>query len=286
MIRNTHPSITRIRTLNPLSLTALLLAGLCSVSAYAQPQEKLPKADAILDRYVEVTGGKAAYGKLKNRVTKATFEIPAQGLKAELTVYGARPNKMYTILESDALGKIEKGTDGEVAWEANLMTGPQIKEGEEKTFMMREATFDGATQWRKLYKKVECVGLEAIDDQPCYKVVLTPPDGTPMTRYYNKESGLLVKVEMSVATPMGTIPVESYLSDYKPVDGVVLPHKVRVIAMGVERIITTQSTEHNVKMPKDRFKLPAEVQALVDKQKNAQAQAAGEEQETGKPRKP
>jgi hypothetical protein len=269
-----------------LTLTALLLAGLCSVNVHAQPADKLPKADVILDKYVEVTGGKAAYGKLKNRITKATFEIPAQGLKADLTVYSARPNKMYTLLESDALGKIEKGTDGEVAWESNMMAGPQIKEGDEKTFLMREATFDSATQWRKLYKKVECVGLETVDDQPCYKVVLTPADGTSMTRYYNKQSGLLVKVEMSVTTPMGTIPLESYVSDYKAVDDVLLPHKVRTIATGVERLITIQSIEHNIEMPKDRFKLPEDVQVLVDKQKAEQAKPTQQEQETGKAEKP
>jgi len=291
MINSTQRPITRIRSLAPACLVpailpTLLLAGLCAANVHAQRAEKLPKADAILDKYVEVTGGKAAYAKLNNRVSKATFEIPAQGLKADLTVYGARPNKLYTLLESDVLGKIEKGTDGKVAWELNMMTGPQLKEGDERAFLMREATFDSATQWRKLYKKVECVGLEPVDGQPCYKVILTPAEGAPVTRFYDQQSGLLVKTQTSITVPMGTIPVESYASDYKPVDGVLFPHKVRVLAMGMERLITTHSVEHNIKMPKERFKLPEDIQVLIEKQRSEQAEVTGEDKPAGEPKKP
>ncbi len=292
MIHPTQRPITRIHSLArarlvPALLPTLLLAGLCAAGALLSAGcATTPKAEAILDKYVEVTGGKAAYGKLNDRVSKATFEMAAQGIRADLTVYGARPNKLYTLFESDVLGKIEKGTDGNVAWELNVMTGPQLKEGDELTFFMREATFDAATQWRKLYKKVECVGLETIDDNPCYKVVLTPAEGAPLTRYYDQQSGLLVKVEMSITTPMGTIPFESYVSDYKPVDGVLFPHKVRVLVMGTERLITTQSIEHNVKMPKDRFKLPEDIQVLVEKQRSEQAETIGKEEEAGKTKKP
>jgi hypothetical protein len=288
MISPTQRPMPRNRSLERtrLILPALLLAAMCMASAHAQPGEKLPAAEKILDRYVEVTGGEQAYAKLKNRVSKAKFEIPAQGIKADLTIYSARPNKLYTLLESDAFGKIEKGTDGEVAWELSVMMGPQIKEGEEKALLMREATFDGVTHWRELYKKVECVSLEAVDDQPCYKIVLTPAEGAPVTRYYDKQSGLLVKVEMNVTTPMGTVPLESYISDYKPVDGVLLPYKVRVLVMGTERLITTQSTEHNVKMPADRFELPQEIRALVDQQKSEQAENIGNKKGAGETQKP
>ena len=257
-------------------LPALVLVCLLGPSALHAQDDKLPKGGAILDKYVEVTGGKAAYGKLTNRVTQATFEMVGQGLKFSMTIYAARPDKMYVVMESEAFGKIEKGTDGEVAWEINVMTGPQIKEGEERALVLRGATFDAVPDWRKLYKQAECVGVEAIDDKPCYKIVLTAKEGSPETRYYDKESNLVVKTEMSLKLPMGTITFEAYPSDYKRVDGILLPHKTRVMVMGSERIMTIESIKHNVKMPKDRFKLPEDIQTLVDKKKN----------EKSKPEKP
>ena len=52
--------------ISPLSLVLIGLAGFAP-SVFAQ-DEPLPKAETILDRYVEVTGGKAAYEKRKNIV--------------------------------------------------------------------------------------------------------------------------------------------------------------------------------------------------------------------------
>ena len=44
-----------------------LLAALAASLSFAQT-EALPKAETILDRYIEVTGGKAAYEKRKNEI--------------------------------------------------------------------------------------------------------------------------------------------------------------------------------------------------------------------------
>lgn len=287
MIRSTPWTVTRIAStasarLRRTSLAVLLLAGLAGPNVLRAQEEKLPKGEAILDKYVEVTGGKAAYDQLSNRVVKGTFAVPAQGLELSLAIYEAKPDKSYTMLESDAIGKIEKGTNDGVAWELQAMTGPRLLEGDEKAVALRGATFDAAQNWRKLYKKVECVGVEIVDGKPCYKVVLTAKAGPQETRYYDKQSGLVVKTAMDMPSPMGTIPIESYASDYKSVDGILMAHKVRVLAMGMERLMTFTSIEHNVKLPEDRFKLPEEIQALVDAAKEKPATGA----ESSKPKKP
>ena len=48
-------------------------------------------------------------------------------------------------------------------------------------------------------------------------------------------------------------------------DGVLFPHKVRRVGGGQEILILTERIDHNVKMPADRFKLPDDIQAIVDK---------------------
>jgi hypothetical protein len=103
-----------------------------------------------------------------------------------------------------------------------------------------------------------------LSDKPAHKVVLTPRDGKPQSFYFDQVSKLLVKVELTVENPVGTIPVETFLEDYRPIDGIALPHKARIVAMGQERFLTTESIEHNVDLPPDRFDLPAEIRAIVD----------------------
>jgi hypothetical protein len=253
----------------------LILAGLSGPRIVRAQDVKLPPGEAVLDRHVQATGGKAAYAKVHNRVTKGTLEMVGQGIKFSMTSYAARPNKMYAVMESETFGKIEKGSDGQVAWELGLMTGPVVKEGEERALMLRGATFDAVPDWRKLYKQAECIGLEPVDGRACYKVVLTPRDGASgETRYYDQETHRVAMIEMSLELPSGTIPMELYPSDYRQVDGILISHKTRVVVLGTERLMTTESVEHNVKLPADRFALPEEIQALVDHPKPNPAKTA------------
>jgi len=240
----------------------LALAGTFVLDAVAS-EETLPEAEAVLDGYIEATGGKAAHEKITNRVTKATLEITAQGITMDMTIYAARPDKNYLLMESEAIGTIEKGTDGTTVWEKSAMLGPQVKEGQEKADTLREANFDKFVNWREIYEEAECVGVEMLSGKPAHKVVLTPRDGKPQSFFFDKASKLLVKVELTVENPMGTIPVETFLEDYRSVDGILLPHKSRIVAMGQERLLTTQSIEHNVDLPPDRFDPPAEIQAIL-----------------------
>ena len=98
------------------------------------------------------------------------------------------------------------------------------------------------------------------------KVVVTPKDGKPQTLYFDQESNLAVRVDMVVENPMGTIPFTSYMSDYRDIDGILIPHTVEVEVMGQKRVIKTESVEHNVELPADRFALPAEVRSILEQE--------------------
>jgi hypothetical protein len=247
----------------------LLLLTL-SALGFALPRpvhaDGLPKGEDILDKYVAATGGKEAYEKIKNRVLTGTMEISGQ-LKGKITIYQAAPNKMLTIAELGGIGKIEDGTDGKTVWERNPVTGPRVKTGEEKANALRDATLDGEVQWRKLYKKVACVAEEKIDGKPCYKLELTTPEGKVRTAYYDKQSNLLVKIITTEKSPMGDITVEATQSDYKKVDGLLIPHKLNQKAAGQDIVIVIEKVEQNVKLPDNRFDLPDDIKKLAEKEK-------------------
>jgi outer membrane lipoprotein-sorting protein len=224
-----------------------------------------PDAENILARYVDATGGVAAYEKVKNRVTKSTLGMPAQGISMDMTIYHSRPNSLYSVIESEVTGKIEQGTDGEIAWQKTVMMGPRILEGQERDDILRQATFDQLVRWKDLYEKAEAAGTDEVDGRPCDNVILTPKTGKPQTYSFDRESGLLTKVSLTVENPMGVIPVVTYLEDYRSVDGLLVPFHSRVEMLGQERSVTVKSVEHNVELPADRFHIPADVLALVEK---------------------
>jgi hypothetical protein len=226
--------------------------------------DDLPKGEAILDKYVEVTGGKAAYAKVKSDVSTGEMTLGAMGLKGKLTSYGQAPDKRLVEITLEGIGKISEGSNGEVAWSHSAMQGPRLKEGEEKTEALLQGKHGADAQWRDLYS-AQTAGVETVEGKECYKVTLTPKTGRPHTRWYDKQSGLLVKMAMTPKTPMGEISVESVLSDYKKVGELLVPHKVVTKMAGQEMGMTIDKVEQNVEIPKDKFEPPAEVKALMNK---------------------
>ncbi len=132
---------------------------------------------------------------------------------------------------------------------------------------MRDNVFQWETRWREIYLKAENTGIVPIDGRPCYKVVMTPKTGRPLTLFFDRESNLIAKVERTFANQMGLIKAEIYMSDYKRVDGILAPHVTKTRFMGQEMIMSFEKVEANVKLPEGVFDLPEEIQALIKKEK-------------------
>jgi len=246
------------------SVAILLTFSTAFVLCAADP---LPTGEAILDKYIAVTGGKAAYEKVHTQVSSAVMEFIGKGVKANMNMYHAEPAKSYMVVEIEGIGKMEEGTDGSVVWERSALKGPRIKTGEERAVSLRGATLQHDVRWRDFFTKVECTGVEPVDGKVSYRVVLTPRDGQPETRYYDKASGLLVRTSMIMKTEMGEIPAEASVSDYRKVDGVLVPFLLKQKVLGQEFTVTVESIKNNVDIPADRFALPEDVKAIAERSK-------------------
>jgi hypothetical protein len=244
------------RSLAPPLFAFLLALG--QPNAGAQTKPDLPTGDAVLSQYVEATGGKGAYQKLKTRVATGTVEIAGANVKGTVKVTHAAPNKLVMVMDIGAIGgTTTRGTDGKNAWEVSTITGERNLEGDEKEQFLHEADFYKELRWKELYSKVECVGVEDVDGKPAYKVLLTPKSGKQTTEYYDKASHLLVKQVASVSTPMGDIAAENYPSDYKKVDGILMPFTSTQKILTQQIVMKINDVKHNEDVPADTFKRPA-----------------------------
>jgi hypothetical protein len=228
--------------------------------ARAQAPPDLPKAETILEQFIEATGGRAAYDKLKNRTTKATIELAGAALKGTVSATHAEPNRLVTVTELGPVGKIVQGTDGNSAWFLSSVLGDRLLQGEEKAAFLHLAVFDKDTRWKELYEKAECTGIEDVNGKPAYRVVLTPKSGKPVTRYFDKVSHLGVKESMTQVSAMGEITVEFYPSDYKKVDGILMPFAVTQTVLGQTIEMKMTEVHHNVDLPADTFKMPVSLE--------------------------
>ena len=250
------------RSAGTRSLKASLALAFAVVLAAA---DDLPKGETLLDKYIEVTGGKAAYAKIHSDMTTGTMEFQAMGLKGKITTYAAEPDRKYSEVLLDGIGKMQEGVTGGIAWSTSAMQGPRVKDGDEKAETLLQAKFNADLNWRDLFKSAETVGVETVDGKECYKVVLTPKTGSPSTRWLDKQTNLLVKMSMTSKSAMGEIQFESLVSDYRKEGDVLVPHKMIVKAGPMEFVATVDSVQHNPEIPKDRFEVPDEIKALLKK---------------------
>jgi hypothetical protein len=247
---------------------AALLVSLFTFAS-AATADQTPTAEQVLDRFVEALGGVKAFDKLASTVTKATLAIPAMGVTIDVTIYAARPNKFYSLAESPMIGKIERGTDGSIFWEKSTMQGPRVLEGEELADAMRDAKFEGLAYWRSIYDSVAVAGLDTVDGNPAYKVVLKPKDGKPRTYTFDVKSGFLVKTTNMVTTQMGEIPVVGYVTDYRKTGDLLQSFKTTMQIMGQDRVITVSGVEQNASIPDSVFALPVDIKEILEAEKEA-----------------
>jgi hypothetical protein len=239
--------------------------AVCAMTLPLFAADSLPKAETILDKGVEAEGGKAAFEKLHSMIVTGSMEVKGIGLKGTMTSYRAAPDKMLVEVEIQGIGTIRDGWDGKTAWELSALQGPRIKDGDEFAVAKREGDFTGALHWRDYYKEVVTQAIEKVDGKDCYKILLTPKEGSPETHFIDKETYLPVKVQMTLKGPMGEIQTEGTIGDYRKEGDLMMAHKLVQKAAGQEITITFDGVKFNPEIPKDKFDLPDEIQALLKK---------------------
>jgi hypothetical protein len=248
-------------------MTALVFVALLFAQEFPKgdlPKTNLPSGEAVLAKYIDATGGKAAYDSVHSTISTGTMSMPAQGIKGKVTIYEADPGKNYTVVDIPGIGIVEDGTDGNVAWEKSALQGARVKTGDERAMAIRAASsVNKFGNLKKYYKSIETIDIETIDGKPTYKVVQTPFEGKPETSYYDKQSGLLVKETGIMASPMGEIPFETEVGDYRKVGNLLMPHMMMQSFVGQKMLLVLESTKLNPEIPKDRFDIPPDIKALI-----------------------
>jgi hypothetical protein len=185
-----------------------------------------------------------------------------------LSIYKASPNLAFSEMDMDIPGmgkmKVMEGCDGTNAWEYNPMMGPTVKAGRAAEEALEQARFD-EYDWRARYTSAQTKGVDTVDGEACYRVVLTRRAGAPHVQYLSRETGLQVKLEGEFETEMGKLPISAVLKDYRDVGGVLMPFKTINTSSGQVMTMTYTEVKANEDIPRSRFDPPKEVRELLGK---------------------
>lgn len=240
----------------------MLLALVFSGSAVAQKageggaKPSLPSASEIVAKYVAAIGGREANAKFKSRVTTGKVSFSPIGLSGTYEQFAASPNRSALRMDLAGVGQFLDVTDGGTSWANDPIQGFRQRSGKELEQQKNTALFARTYDLNAAYTSLEVKGIEKVGGSDAY-VVIGKQTGLPDdTIYFDVASGLIVRTDSTSISPQGEVKTQSFPSDYREVDGVKIPHKVRSVIPNMEITLTVEKVEHDVTVSEEKFARP------------------------------
>ncbi len=214
-------------------------------------------AEEIIQKMIETQGGKKTLESVKDTTMSGTIELIQMGLSGTIAVYKKEPDKRRVDVEVMGM-LITQAYDGTMAWWVNPQTGATEEMPEtEATNMKRESMPNVAILNPKHYGlSFAYKGKEQIEGKDHFVLEQTFPDGFKAILYVNAETYLTTKSKGSQNTQMGEVEFEQFASDYKKVNGMMLPHSVLTYSNGAEYMkITLTEVKFNTGLEDSFFKM-------------------------------
>ena len=256
------------RRRSPLSLLVLLAVALSGAvmraqgAAAAAPAAAMPEAASVLKRFRTAIGGETAIRKHTARTVTGRFELPAQGMKGDLKIVAAAPDRMRLTITLPGMGSLARGYDGSIGYSLDPAVGPRILNGPELEELKYSSDFYDDLRDPSKYASAVVVSKGDFEGEDCYEVKLVRKSGFTYHEFFSVKTGLLTGVKMNVTSQMGTVPVTTVHSEYKAFGGVMTPTVTRQKMMGLESITTIDSMTFD-RLDANAFSLPDAIAALA-----------------------
>jgi photosynthetic reaction center cytochrome c subunit len=214
-----------------------------------------PSADQLLDKYVQALGGAAAVDRITSRVMQGTIEFGDKSFPIDL--YSKDPDKRISFTHMPE-GENVTAFDGHEGWLG--MSGRPMREmhGADIDGASMDADLHLATHLRGMFSKVSTSGAEKVGDRDTYVVVGEQKGKPPLQLYFDKQSGLLVRLVRFGETPLGRIPTQIDYADYRDADGVKVPFRWTLARPNGRFTIQVNELQQNVPVDDAKFAKPAE----------------------------
>ncbi|MEQ8303918.1 MAG: insulinase family protein [Cyclobacteriaceae bacterium] len=178
-------------------------------------------AARVIDKYLGAVGGEKLARSL--RTIKTTYKATAMGTEITMTILKASPQKSNLEIAANGMVFQQVISNGEkVSMSAMGQKMPVDQVTRDKTI------FESAIFPELYLEDVEAklAGVELVDGKEAYVIEYKLQSGGVSTFYYDAQSGLKVQQVETVEGPQGTMSATTTYTEYKPVNGVLIPQVI------------------------------------------------------------
>jgi hypothetical protein len=184
-----------------------------------------PSADQIIDKYLQALGGADRLAALTSFVATGTSQyFRGFGGTGQVQIFAKAPDQRAMIIrfpDSPDRGAAIRVFDGRNGW----MTAPlaivhdYAIGGVELDGAKLDAQLSFPAQLKQALTRLRVGPPDAIDGHDVRVVQGTGSRGLTATLYFDRESGLLLRMVRFGGTPIGRVPTQIDFSDYREVPG-------------------------------------------------------------------
>jgi len=213
-----------------------------------------PSADQLFDKYLQAVGGAAAVEGITSRVMKGTITFGDRNVPID--VYSKDPDKRISFTHTPE-GDSVTAFNGHEGWlgfpgrPLREMHGPDIDAASIDADLHFPAHLKG------MFSEAQVRGSEKVGDQYAYLVVGRRESKPPLRLYFDKKSGLLVRLVRYAESPFGRLPTQIDYADYREAGGVKIPFRWTLARTNGRFTIQLSEVKENVPIDDDKFVKPA-----------------------------
>lgn len=224
-----------------------------------------PSVDELIAKNLKARGGEDKLRALNTM--RITGKVSVQGMELPMIVNAKRPNLMRQEMQIQDK-KVVTAFDGEKAWMINPMMGADAAQevpGPQAEMTRDQADFDGPfIDYKTKGHTIELVKGESPDGSDkladgtrVYKLKVTRKNSRVQHIYLDAESGIEVRSSNQLEQGGKTFNIDTELADYRPEDGIMVPHTVRNLMNGQPMMtMTVDKIEFNFPLEDSFFKMP------------------------------
>lgn len=234
-----------------VSLSCVMLS-IFGLRAYSE------EMDEIINKHIKAIGGIEKLNEIKS--IKMEGKAHMQEIEAPIVMIIKRPNYIREEITIQGRTMIQ-AYDGQIGWRIIPFTGKAEAEKmpeRELELIKERADLEGPlVNYKNKGIKVELLGKEDVQGTEAYKFKITLKNEKIRYIYIDTEEYLILKQTTKEKIENNEIEIDSYLSNYKPVEGLIFPHsiEVKVKDATVQQIII-EKIELNPQIDDAIFKMP------------------------------
>jgi outer membrane lipoprotein-sorting protein len=235
------------------ALSGLLLA-VCAASASAQT------VDEVIAKNLEARGGVDKIKAVKSMRMTGKMTV-GPGIEVPVTLEIKKPGSVRLEMVFQGNTGIQ-AYDGKTGWGVSPMSASKAAEpmsAEDTRDMEEQADLDGSlVDWKAKGHTVELMGKEKVEGSDAFKIKLTLKNGEVRYVYIDADSHLELKTDAKRTVRGSEMEIESFLSDYKEVGGLIVPHTITQGQKGrpEKQVISIGKVELDVPIEDARFQMP------------------------------